>query len=245
MQDSVAVVPGAGLSEGARLIDTFVAPTKTFTDIFRSAAIWGPLVIMLFCSVFYSYSIQKKVGFDAVSQQQLEKVPAQAEKIDAMPPDQKARVMQMRAKGTEFTTYGFAVLILIFVAIHALILWASFNFVLGAKTTYPQVFAVIMYAGLPKIFVSIIGSILLWANVGIDNFDVQNPVGTNIGYFLSGTVAKAAGSFFDIFGLWSLAVLVIGMAVISKKTTAQSAAVVVGWWVLGLLISVGMTAAFA
>jgi hypothetical protein len=240
-----AVAGGAGLSQGERLIDTFVAPSKTFTDILRSTSWWLPLIVLFLGSLLFSYSIDKKVGFDAVAQQQLEKMPAQEAQVDAMAPADKARVIHQRAAGTKFTTYGFVVVILIIVAIHALLLWASFNFGLGAKTTFPQVFAVIMYAGLPKIFISLIGSILLFAGVGIDGFDVQNPAGTNIGYFLSGPALRAAGGFFDIFGLWSLALLIIGMAIISRKSTMQSAMIVIGWWVFGLLISVGMVAAFS
>jgi len=193
----------------------------------------------------FSYAIDKKVGFDAVAQQQLEKVPAAAAQVDAMAPADKARVIHQRAVGTKYSTYGFVVLILIFVAIHALLLWASFNFGLGAKTKFGQVFAVIMYAGLPKLFVSLIGMVLLFAGVGIDGFDVQNPAGTNLGYFVTSPVMRAAGSFLDVFGVWSLVLLVLGMAIISNKSKMQSAVVVVGWWVVGWLMSIGIAAAFS
>jgi hypothetical protein len=47
-----------------------------------------------------------------------------------------------------------------------------------------------------------------------------------------------------VFGLWSLFLLVLGMSIISKKTMGQAAAVVVGWWLLGLLLLTGVAAAF-
>jgi hypothetical protein len=84
--------------------------------------------------------------------------------------------------------------------------------------------------------------VLLFSGVGLENFDIQNPVGTNIGYYLTSPTLKALGSGFDIFGLWSLALLVLGMAIISKKTIGQAAAVVIGWWVLGMLILTGIAA---
>jgi len=244
MTDSV-VPAGEPLSQVERVVDVFVAPSKTFTDILRSTSWWMPLIILAVCSLFFSYAVDKKVGFDAVAQQQLEKMPAQAEQVDAMAPADKARVIHQRAVGTKYTTYGFTVFIMIFVLIHTLLLWASANFGLGAKTKFSQVFAVVMYAGLPKIFISLIGSALLFADVGIDGFDVQNPVGTNIGYFLSSPALKAAGSFLDVFGLWSLALLVLGIAIISGKSKTQAAILVVGWWVVGLLLSAGVAAAFS
>jgi hypothetical protein len=50
------------LSEPQRIIDTFVAPAKTFTDIRRSAAWWGPFVVMVIISLIFVYSVDSKVG---------------------------------------------------------------------------------------------------------------------------------------------------------------------------------------
>jgi len=162
-----------------------------------------------------------------------------------MPPDQREIAVKRTAVVTRYSTYCAFAIVLIFVSFEALILWASFNFGLGAKTTFGEIFAVIMYAGMPRLFVSLLTIVLLYAGVGIDNFDIQNPVGTNIGYFIQDHPAlRAAGSFFDIFGLWSLALLVIGMAIISRKSIGQSAAVVVGWWFIGMLLLTGVAAAF-
>ena len=41
MSDAAVAGPmGTGLSEVERVVDTFIAPTKTFTDILRSASWW-------------------------------------------------------------------------------------------------------------------------------------------------------------------------------------------------------------
>ncbi|MES2392475.1 MAG: YIP1 family protein [Acidobacteriota bacterium] len=246
MNDSVFVRTGPGLSQGERVVDTFLAPSKTFTDILRSSSWWLPLVIMAVFTMASGFAIGKKVGWDAVAEQQMTKSPTAADRFEQMPPDQRTLAVNRVAKTMPFFTYGAFVIILIFVALHALLLWASFNFGLGAKTSFGQVFAVIMYAGLPKLFISLLTIILLFAGVGTDGFVLDNPVGTNLGYFLPSTMPalKAAGSFIDVFGLWSLALLVIGMAIISKKKIGSSAMVVVGWWVVGMLLAVGAAAVF-
>jgi hypothetical protein len=56
---------------------------------------------------------------------------------------------------------------------------------------------------------------------------------------------KAALSFFDIFGLWALALAVIGLACISGKSKAQAAIVVFGWWFFFLVVVTGVVAAFS
>ena len=130
-------------------------------------------------------------------------------------------------------------------ALSTLVLWASFNFGLGARTTYGQMFAVWIYAALPKSLMAILASVLLFANVNTESFDIRNPAGTNLGYYMPDASAglKAALGFFDIFGLWSLALLVIGTATIARKTKGQAAAIIVGWWLLILLVSAGFAAA--
>ena len=142
-------------------------------------------------------------------------------------------------------SYCSFVFILVFVAIFALIYWASFNFGLGAKTTFGQMFAVCMYAGLPRLLTGLLSILTLMFGNSADSYDVRNPVGTNLAYYMpdSGPALKAALSFFDVIGLWNLVLLVIGTAIVAKVSTGKAAAVVVGWWLLGLLILVGFTAA--
>jgi hypothetical protein len=53
---------------------------------------------------------------------------------------------------------------------------------------------------------------------------------------------RTALSFFDIFGLWTLALMILGTSIIAHKTKAQAAIVVVGWWLFGMLLSVSMAA---
>jgi hypothetical protein len=247
MSDDVMVTPNgeAGLSQVARVVDTFIAPSKTFTDILRSSNWLLPFVIMVVLAMGFGYAVDRTVGYTAVAEQQMMKNSIQADRINSLSPDQRANAIATSAKFTRISSYCSFVFILIVVAIHALLLWATFNFGLGAKTKYGQVFAVIMFAGLPKAFIWVISAVLLFSGVGLDNFDLQNPVGTNLGYYLTSPWMKALGGGFDLFGLWSLALLVLGMSIISKKTIGQAAAIVVGWWVLGMLIITGIAAAFS
>lgn len=244
MADDVMVAPGgeAGLSQVERVVDTFIAPSKTFTDILRSANWLLPFIIMVVIATASAFAVDRTVGFPAVAEQAIARNSMASDRINGLPADQRAKVMQQQTTITKYSTYCSFIFILIIVAIHALLLWATFNFGLGAKTTYGQVFATVMFAGLPKALIWVLSIVLLFSGVGLDNFDVQNPVGTNIGYYMSSPALKMAGGFFDIFGLWGLALLVLGMSIISKKTIGQAAAVVIGWWLVGLLLLTGITA---
>jgi hypothetical protein len=235
------------LSQAERVVDAFIAPSKTFTDIRRSASWWLPFILLAIVTVISSFAIDRTVGFEAVAQHEMTKSPAAAEQLQQLPPAERAQRLKTTTIATRISTYASPVFILVFVLLEALILWGSFNFGLGAQTTFGQMLAVIMYASLPRLFVGILNAIFLFAGVNTENYDLRNPVGTNIGYFLTDSPnwLKTAGTFFDIFTLWSLVLLVIGTAIIARKTKGQAAIIVVGWWVLILIIATGATAAFS
>ncbi len=90
-------------------------------------------------------------------------------------------------------------------AIFALIYWASFNFGLGATTTFSQMFAVSMYASLPRLLIGVLSILTLLFGNSAESFDAKNPVGTNLAYYMpdSGPALKAALSFFDVIGFGS------------------------------------------
>jgi hypothetical protein len=248
MNDVVAVEgqsAGPGLSQVERVVDTFVAPKKTFTDILRSTSWWLPFLLLVLVTMGNSAVVEKQVGWDRVAENQIHQNPKQEEAMSNLTPEQRAARMGVTGKIYRYSSYGSFVFILIFVAIFALIYWASFNFGLGAKTTFGQMFAVCMYASLPRLLIGLLSIVTLLLGNSAESYDMRNPVGTNLAYFMpdSGPALKAALGFFDVIGLWQLVLLIIGTAIVAKVSTGKAAAVVVGWWVLGLLISVGIAAA--
>ncbi len=244
MPDAVAAPEAQPLSEVARVVDTFVAPSKTFADIRRSASWWLPFLLTVIVSIFFTAAVGKQVGWETIARQNVEKNHFAADRINSLPKDQQAIAYENAAKQTKIFSYGFSILGLGFAALFALLWWASLNFGLGAKAKYSQILAVVFYAGLPKLLIYGLAAVLLFAGVGLDNFDMQNPIGTNIGYYLPATspALRAAGSFFDIFGLWALALAVLGTAIVCQKKPSQTAIVVVGWWLLGLILITGVAA---
>lgn len=235
------------LSETERVIDTFVAPSKTFTDIRRNQSWWMPFVLLLLVTLGVTYTMGRQVGFERISENQIHLSPKTEDAMSQLTPEQRASRMAMSSKITKYISYASPLLILVFSAIGALVLWASFNFGLGAKTTFGQMFAVWMYASLPRLLAGLLTAATLWFGNNAESFNIKEPVGTNIGYYLPDAAPwlKAALGFVDVIGLWNLALLVIGTAIVARVKIGSAAAVVIGWWLLILLLSVGGTAAFS
>jgi len=128
----------------------------------------------------------------------------------------------------------------VFLALYSLLLWASFNFGLGAKTTFSQVFAVTMYASLPYLLISLLTVLSLCFGGNAEGYDYKNPVATNLAYILPDIAPWMKGLLqsFDIVKLWSVLLQVIGMAIIAKKTIAQSAVIVGIFWLIGVVVTI-------
>ena len=237
--------PAEGLSEVERVVDTFVAPSKTFTDILRSTKWWLPFILMVLVTTAVSFVVDKQVGYARVAENQIHQSPKQEEQFNQLTSEQRAARLRGMAVGYRYTSYCSFLFILVFVAIAALLYWATFNFGLGARTTYGQMFCLWMYASLPRILAGLLTIVMLYVGGDPENYDMRNPVGTNIAYYLSdsGAVLKAALGFFDVIGIWVIALLIIGTAIIAKVPRGKAAAVVIGWWVFGLLVSIGIAAA--
>jgi len=240
MSTAPATLPAtpAGLSELERVVDTFIAPSKTFNDILRSAAWWMPIVLMLVFSTASTYVVQRQVGFDQVYMNQLHASPTQEDRLNSLEPEQKAHAISVGIKFTQIVAYVIPVMIVIFLAIYSLILWAAFNFGLGAQTDYWQVFAVSMYAALPYLILNILIVVTIYFGGNAEAFNSRNPVATNPAYFMPDAPGWLKGllTSFDVVKLWAEVLQVIGMAIISKKTIAQSAIVVGIFWLLGVLV---------
>lgn len=131
----VTPVPEAAppLSQGQRIINTFVAPSKTFADLKRSASWWLPFVLMSLCSLLFVYVVDQKIGFRKVAENQLQMSPKGAARMEQLPPEDRNRQMQQQATGFRYFSYGYPVIILIWNFLMAAILFATFKFAAGAE----------------------------------------------------------------------------------------------------------------
>jgi Yip1 domain len=249
MSDVVAVdgqQSGPGLSQVERVVDTFIAPSKTFTDILRNTTWWLPFLLAILVTIGVTFVIDKQVGFERVVENVIHASPKQEDQLSSLTPEQRATRMKGMATGYRYTSYASPIFILIFSAVGALVLWGSFNFGLGARTTFGQMFCLWMYCSLPRLLSGLLTIVTIYFGGNAESFDLKDPVGTNIGYYLPDAAPwlKTALGFFDVIGIWTLVLLIIGTAIVAKVSRGKAAAVIVGWWVLILMISVATAAAF-
>jgi hypothetical protein len=247
MPDTVAnAQASAPLSEVERVIDTFIAPSKTFNDILRSASWWLPWLLGVLVTLGFSAAIQQKIGWDKTYSNILQhSSESQQERLAQLPAEQQARQKAIAASFTKYVVWASPVLGLLFSAIAAGVLMMTLNFGLGGHAKFSQLYAVWMYATLPWLIQGILGIIVLFAGLDADAFNLKNPVGTNLGYYLPSDSPQwliAFGTSIDVLTIWALVLLIIGCAIVARTKLAATATAVVGWWVLITLAKVGIAA---
>lgn len=231
------------LSQTERVVDTFVAPSKTFTDILRSASWWLPFIIILLSSYLLTFSIQQKVGWSQVVDNQIRSQPKLQDQLSTLPPDQVAarhRIIQSIMTGTFYAAPLFTLAI---VALMSLILWPTINFGFGGAARYGQVFAVAMYSFLPGVIKGVLASVLLYAGRSPDSFTPDTMVGSNVGYYIQTPgPLKTFLTSIDIFTIWTAILLSIGLAIVARTKRSSGYIAVFGWWILIILVSTAYAA---
>lgn len=235
----------SALSQGERVLDTFIAPSKTFTDILRSQSWWLPFLLSIVFTYGYLFAIQKQVGWDTVVENTLKQDPKTVERMASQTAEQQAQTRRITLAIVKYVFYASPLLALLFAAVAALVLWGTVNFLFGGRATFGTVFAVWMYGTLPLLVLTILTIVTLFAGMDKDTFNLNNPVGTNIGFYLPAEspqwVLKLATSI-DVIWLWSMALVGIGLAIVAKVKRSAGLTVVFGWWLLLLIVKVGYAA---
>jgi hypothetical protein len=235
----------APLSEGARIINTFIAPSKTFTDLSRSASWWAPWILMSIFSLLFTYALQRQVGFEQISRNEIARSAKVSEAFDKAPPDQQAKQLQIMSATFRYSLYGVPLLIPFINLIVAAVLFVTFQFGVGAELKFGTTYAIVMFACLPSIVSGILGTIAMFAGINPEGFNVNNPVGTNPAYYMDPETSKfvlGLASIPDVISIWTIILMGIGFSCTSKVKRSTAIWIVAGWYLLWKLGSAGLAA---
>ncbi len=172
--------------------------------------------------------------------------PKASERLDKLSPEDRAKQMETVLKINRIASYLSPAIILIFLAIVAAVLLATFNFGLGAELTINRCLAVVMYTSLPGVIKALLGiMVILLGATG--NFTFQNPIASN----LSGLVDPSSHFLYsllmsiDVFTIWTLFLAGLAFSCLTKVKRGTCMGVVFGWWLLFILVASGLGAAFS
>lgn len=236
------------LSEGERIVSTFIAPSKTFADLRRSSRWLVPWLLLSVASVVFVFTLDKKIGFDQIVTNMMENMSEkQKERLEKATPEQRQAQERGMRIGVKWTSYASPIFLLLIGAVMAGLFMATFNFGFGGNVTFGQSLAIIWYGWLPSLLKTIIGLAVVLAGMDAEKFNLENPVATNLGFLVSQGEAPAMFrllSALDAVNIWCAVLMGMGFAIVGGKKISSGIAMVVGWYVAVTLIRVGLAAIF-
>ncbi len=228
------------LSEAARVINTFVAPGKTFEDIRRNQSWWVPWLLVSVVSLAFVVMIGQKIGFEQVMRNEIAKSPSRTEQLEKLSPEQRARQMEVGAKVTGYFSYASPVFHLLGGLIVAGVLLGVFNFGAGAEIGFGQALAVVMYGFLPFLISTLLGIVSVTIGVDPEGFNIRNPVASNPAYFMDPLQHKflyGMLSAVDVFAIWCVVLLGIGFSSVSKLKRSTAIVTVLATYLVYKLVT--------
>jgi hypothetical protein len=236
----------ARMSAISRIFGVFFSPKQTFEDIARKPSWLAPFIVLTILSLIVSYCLNQKMNWRDYVGQQIEKSPRSAN----LTPEQKEQQAEMGARFSPAFTYAVGLLApTIGMLVVTLVMWGGFNLLGGANATFSQAFGVTAHASLTGILNSILFLVVLFIKPP-GTFDLENPVATNLGAFLSPDSAKwllTLARSIDVFTIWTLILLAIGFAAINPRKLKGGKAFSIAFsiWVVYVIIRVGFSFVFS
>jgi hypothetical protein len=234
------------LSEGARLIDTFIAPRKTFEDIRQNSSWWVPWLISAILSVAFGAIAAQRIDMVQFTRHQIEQSKMRQRQMEQLSPEQQERQIRFGATVTKVAFYVSPVFSLIGGLVIAAVLMAVFNFGFAAEVSFPQAMAIVFYSFLPRGVLALLLGVSLLVSGDPNSIDIAgNPMPTNPGFFMDPQGNKflySLASGLDIFALWIVILLGLGFAAASSNRKLQASTTITTMLVIYAVVTLAIAA---
>ena len=214
------------MSEGGRLIGVFFSPGKAFADIARHPHWWVPVILIALLGTVYLNIFTQRVGWESVIRPVLER----SQQIQSMTVQQREQLITNAARLYKYLGYGgSAVGTLFYVFIVAVLLMFLFDTMMSAGIGLKRMMAIVAYGFLPMVIQTLLSLVVLLLK-DPDEFNLQNPLMFNVGAYLSPdspAALRAFGSSIDLFSLWIIVLLAIGVSSTARKMSFGKALVTI------------------
>jgi hypothetical protein len=228
----------------ARFIGVITSPRETFQAVAAHPKWLGMLVLTTVLIAFFAaLPMTTEAGRQATIDQQVQSMKSFGFEVT----DQMYDQMERGAGRLPYTT-GISVLVIspIIVVIVAGLLFAVFNAAMGGEASFKQVISIVIHAGVISTLSSIFSGAINYIRAASGNASASMGSVANLGALLpmlpeQSFIGHLLGTI-DIFLVWWVVVLAIGLAVLYRRRTQPIAIGLLGVYaVIALIIAVFKT----
>jgi hypothetical protein len=212
---SIQPAPAPGLF--ARFIGVLTAPRATFEKIVPNPTVFGALAIVaLTAAVVSTIFMNTEVGRAAFTEAMQQRASANTQ----MSPEQLQRMEQIAPYIRAFSGAAPLIFVPIAMMVISAVLFVVFNVLMGGTATFRQMMSVVSHSQ----FVSVVGTIVMYT---INYMRGTMTGATNLSAFLPNVDEHSfvfhLARTLDLFLIWWLIVLAIGLAVLYRRKTGSVA----------------------
>jgi len=230
------------MNDVQRLFGVFFSPGKTFQDINRKPSFILPLIVWIVLSLVATAVIMPRIDMEATIQQQIEK---SGRSIS------DAEMEQAVAIGGKFAAIaGYASALFGPILVSLVLGGVFFGLVRLWKggSTFMKIFSVIIHSFIVQLIKVIVAIPLVIRKESLLAEEAQQIVQSNLSLFFNREETSAAlyalASRIDIFSIWTLVLIIIGLTAVSKLNVKQSATISIILWLIYVALTVVVAAIF-
>ena len=220
-----------------RMIGVLFSPDETFADIARTPDFLVVLLIILVISTVSGILLAPRLEFDSMRTQMAAKNPN-------MSPEDIDRGVKMAGAIGKVSSYASPLLALCVFVIVASILLLAFR-LFGGEGTFHQAFAIVTYAWIPRVIYGVILTAIIAIKGTADVADIPTLVKSSPAFLVDVADHPVLFSFlstFDLFTIWTLVLLIIGFAYMSRFSKGRSATIILSIWAFITVVKLGFAA---
>lgn len=237
MEETVQTVqPEESTMGGAsKVVSIFFEPRKVFESLKIKPTWLVPVIIVAVLGMGFFY-----YTFPYIMNEQVQNI----RDNDRIPEEHKERIIERIKEAEHPPIWQLAIApagTLISLVIVAAVLFFIFNVLMGGDSGFRRVFSVYCYSSLIAIPAMIVKFPLVMMK---GNINVQTSLGLLLSADAKGSFLYRVFSSFDIFTLWQLILVSIGLGVMYKFSTKKAFITVAILWVVWIFAKSGLSSVF-
>lgn len=211
------------------VLDTFSAPARAFPEVAAKRRFFVPLLVLTVCMTGVAMLTIPRMDFETMMSRQLDATGITAQ----MTPHDRDETVQRMVKLSKVGGYASSVFMpAILVLVTAFASWLGL-IVAGGKPGFKETFCVASFAWLPMALKSVLTVPAVLHSARLDPQQASRLLPSNLAALLPRGASPSAvslASSVDLFSLWMLVLLVIGLAPVAKLSKARTAATMAVLW---------------
>jgi hypothetical protein len=237
MEETVQTVQPEEQTMGgaSKVLNTFFEPRRVFESL-RIRPTWlVPVIIVALLGMGFFY-----YTFPYIMKEQVQNI----RDNDRIPEEQKERIIERMGEAEHPPIWQMAIApagTLISLVIVAAVLFFAFNVLMGGDAGFRRVLSVYCYSSLVAIPAMIVKFPLVMMK---GNVNVQTSLALLLSPDDKGSFLYSVLSSFDIFTLWQVILVSVGLGVMYKFSTKKAFTTVVILWVVWILAKSGLSSIF-